>query len=138
MCRFQAAAFIAASGLSHNDLHFYVLESDLIVDQVEQSERTVVGQVIRAQLDPRRFAGKLGMRTNHFTVQKERNVRIEFFLELMKPLIRSIPWSRLVHRENDFTGSLVHAKQVDHRRIGEAHDNRLAVMDVIGLLILRH
>lgn len=55
------------------------------------------------------------MRRNHLSIEQKGNVSVEFFLQLMQPLIGTIPRSRLMHREKDFIGFLVEREKIDDR-----------------------
>jgi hypothetical protein len=76
--------------------------------------------MIAAELDPSWFSDEFWMVARHLTVEQERNIGVEFFLDLMEPDIRGFPRSRLIHREEDFTGFLIDAEQIDNRGIGNA------------------
>jgi hypothetical protein len=76
--------------------------------------------VFAAKFDASRFAGEFGMRCGHLAVEEERNVGVEFFLELMQPLIGAIPRPRLMHGEEDFIGLLIESEKIDDGRVGYA------------------
>ncbi len=50
------------------------------MDQIQQRESAVVRHVVAAQLDARRFSGELRMRRDHFAIEQEGDVSVEFFL----------------------------------------------------------
>src|SRR3954452_23342171 len=60
------------------------------------------------------------MRGEHLAVEQERDVSIEFFLELVKSLVRRIPWAVFFHHQEDFAGFFIDREEIDHGRIGEA------------------
>ena len=88
------------------------------MDQVEQLKGTVIRQVVAAQFDARWFAGEFRMRRDHFAIEQEGYVSVEFFLELMQPFIRVIPRSRFVHHKEDFIGLPVERKEIDDGWVG--------------------
>jgi len=90
--------------------------------------------VVAAQLDPRTLTGELGMSSVHLAIEQKRNVSVEFFLELMKPLVRTVPRARFAHGENDLAGFFIEAEKIDYRRIGDTGLNLIMIV----LLILRH
>src|SRR5438128_12236087 len=60
------------------------------------------------------------MRRDHFAIEQERNVGVEFLLKLVQPLIRAIPGPRLVHREKNLIGFLIVREEIDHGGIRHA------------------
>src|SRR4051812_16100745 len=60
------------------------------------------------------------MSGQHFPIEQEGNVSVEFFLELMKPLVRCVPRPRLMHGENHLAAFPIDPEQIDHRGIGDA------------------
>ena len=137
-----AGAGISAALLSDNDFHLDVLQRDLIVDRIQQFQRALVRHVIAPQFDPHRLALKLGMSGEHLAIENEGNVSVEFFLELMEPLIRAVPRPRFVHRQDDLARLAVHSEKIDDGRVRDAGRNRLLllilIMIMIVLLILPH
>ena len=107
ICLCVATAAISAPLLSDDYFHLDVLKCDLVVDQVQQTKRALVRHVIAAKFDPGRFTGELRMRGNHLAIEEEGNVGVEFFLQFMKPFVRTIPGPRLVHREQNFAVFLI-------------------------------
>jgi len=78
------------------------------------------------------------MRGDHFAIEQEGYVGVEFLLDLVEPFVGPIPRSRFVHGQQHFAGLLVDSKQIDHRRIGDAGRGEFLLMILIVLLILRH
>src|SRR4051812_16229472 len=60
------------------------------------------------------------MSGHHFPIEQEGNVSVEFFLELMKPLVRRVPRPRLMHGENYLAAFPIDPEQIDHGGIGDA------------------
>ena len=129
---------LTASFFSNDHFHLDLLKRELVVDQIQQLKRALVRHLIATQFDPRRFARELGMRCQHFAIEQERDIRVEFLLDLMQPLVRAIPRPRLSHRENDLVRSSVHAEKIDDGRVGNAGDSIFLLLIMIVLLILRH
>lgn len=129
-------AGITAAFFADDHFHLDFLQRELVVDQIQQLQRALIGHLIAAQFDPRRFTGEFGMRRHHFTIEEKRNIRVEFLLELMQPLVRVIPRPRLTHGENNFAVLFIHAEEIDHRRV--RHAGRFLLLLLIVLLILRH
>src|SRR2546423_9052637 len=115
----MTVAPFTTSLLLHDHFHLDLLKRDLVVDQIKQFERALVGPVVAAQLDPRMLTGELGMSGVHLAIEQKRNVSVEFFLELMKPLVRTVPRTRFAHGENDLARLFIEAEKIDHRRIGD-------------------
>ncbi len=73
-------ATVATSALCDDHFHLNFLKHDLVMDQIQQRESAVVRHVVAAQLDARRFSGELRMRRDHFAIEQEGDVSVEFFL----------------------------------------------------------
>ena len=94
-----------------------MLEGELIVNHPEQFDGGVIGHVLTADFDSRRFADKIGMGFGQFAVEQERNVGVELFLQLMQSLLRAVPWPRLIHDEHDFVRLRVVREDVDDTNV---------------------
>lgn len=124
--------------LFHDDLHLDVLESNLVVNQFEQPDGPLIRHVIATQLDPRRFACELRVRCEHLAIEQKRNVSVKFLLELMKPLVRSIPWPGLGHRENHVSRLSIDPEQINNRWVRHPGPIQFLLLILIVLLILPH
>ena len=66
------------------------------------------------------------MRRNHLPVEQKGDVSVEFFLQFMQPLVRAIPRSRFVHREDDLIGLLVEREKIDDAGLLNSAGRRVA------------
>ena len=64
-------ARFSTSFLHDDDFHFDVLQRDLVVDQIQEAEGTLIRHLLAAKLDPGWFAGQLGMRRDHLAIKKK-------------------------------------------------------------------
>ena len=84
--------------------------------------------MVAMNLNPCRFSLQLRMRAYHLAIEYKRDVRIKLLLNLVEPLVGSIPWSRFAHRQDYFPGFLIEPKKIDHARIGNPRLSRLMLM----------
>ena len=69
------------------------------------------------QLNPRIFAGELGMRFGQLAIEQKRNVSVELLLQLEELRLRTIPESRLKHHQEYFITLCIVRKKIDHPRL---------------------
>lgn len=69
------------------------------------------------QLDPRLASGQFWMCAEHFAIEQKGNVCVEFLLQLMQPLVRSIPRPVFFHYQQDLAGFFIDREEIDHCRI---------------------
>ncbi len=77
--------------------------------------------VARAELDFDGLSDELRERLGHFTIENERRVGVEFFLELVELALVALPWTAFIHGENEEVAALVVREGVENAGVGEAH-----------------
>ena len=114
----MTTATVAAAVILRDDhFHFDFLERQLVVNQIEQTKRALIRDLVATQFDFRGLSGELGMSGRHLAIEEERNVGVKFFLKLMQPLVGAIPSARLVHREKDLVCFFIEREKIDHRGV---------------------
>ena len=87
----MTGARVSAPLRRDDDFHFDILKCDLVVNQIQQSQRPLIRQVGATEFDPSRLASQFRMRGDHLAIKEERNVGVEFLLQLDGAARRSRP-----------------------------------------------
>lgn len=98
-----------------------LLERELLLGLLEEAEGERAWLVPGAELDFHGFAEKLGKRLGHFSVENERSVGVQFFLELEELVLTAGPWTGFIHGKHEQVAALVVGEGVEDGGMGDPH-----------------
>ena len=104
------------------------LQGDLLAHLREKADDGLGRRLGAVELKANRATRELGELLTEFTIQRERKVSVQLFLELEELLVAAIPRARLKHHKHDLARRRVLTERIQHGGIGHA---------VVGLVFVR-
>jgi len=123
--RSPATASFRGSDITDQDnLHADFLKGQLISGPAKETHRPLGGLMNGAQLDPDLLVSEMGEVVLQFTIQDERDVRVELFLKLPELAVTKIPATCLEHGEHEHVITRVVCKGIEHPRTLDSRAGR--------------
>lgn len=113
-------AAAAGGGSHHIHLKGYSLQGGLLVNVLQEIKSLRHGRFDAFQPDFKGLSDKLRVNFRHFAIQGEREVGVEFFLQLEKLLSNIAPRTLLDHHQQNFGNTRVKPDKIDHSGMFEA------------------
>jgi hypothetical protein len=115
--RSPAASNFGRSDIADQDnLQTDFLKGQLVAGPTKETHRPFGGLMNGAEFDPDLLVSEMGEVVLQFTVEYERDIRVELFLKLPELAVTKIPGTGLEHGEHEHVVTRVVGKGIKHPR----------------------
>jgi len=115
--RSPAASPFGRSDIADQDnLKADLLKGQLVACPSKKTHRPFGGLINGTKLDPDLLASEMGEVVLQFTIEDERDIRVELFLKLPELAVTEIPGTGLEHGEHEHVITRVVGKGIEHPR----------------------